>query len=524
MKTIISILLLITLISCSSRATNFTVKDGILIESITIISTDETGTIEKYLGYILIDQSEIVFCGKEEPNVKGKLKIINGKGKYAIPGLIDSHVHLNNIAGINFRQRKANEELVNDYFDRLPRNFLYFGYTSLIDVDNYAPNTIERLRDIRIRPEIYTCAQKVQVMDDFEMVMNESPQNERYETPFLYDNYNENIKIPDSINLGLHTPSSLISQITQKDNICVKTLYEDAASGLPQVWEVPTLEIMNELVTEAHAKDLPVIMHATSYEGQLFAVNAGVDVIAHAMWNWTSNPEDYLNTNLPETHKELLLDISNKRIGYQPTFRVILAEKDILDNTFKDSPILKLLYTPRYIDWLQSEDAQWSRDKILARPKFLEKMNPEFFNPIRSQFNSDEEMIDKLYKSYELKIQKVVSLLAENNANLLFSTDNGAMNMYTHPPGYNGYLEMQHWFDAGVPLKQIFKAATYNNAKEFDLINSVGTLSIGKTANILILNSNPFETIEAYNDIQFVLMNGELIEREKLTSKYDGTN
>jgi imidazolonepropionase-like amidohydrolase len=83
---------------------------------------------------------------------------------------------------------------------------------------------------------------------------------------------------------------------------------------------------------------------------------------------------------------------------------------------------------------------------------------------------------------------------------------------------------MQHWFDAGVPLKQIFKAATYNNAKEFDLINSVGTISIGKTANILILNSNPFETIEAYNDIQFVLMNGKLIEREKLTSKYDGTN
>ena len=524
MKKLISILLLIILISCNSSNNNFTVKDGILIENVTIISTDETGTIENYLGYILIDQSEIIFCGKKEPNVKGNLKTLDGQGKYATPGLIDSHVHLNNIAGINFRQRRSNEKLVEEYFDRLPRNFLYFGYTTLIDVDNYAPNTIEKLKDIRIRPEIYTCAQKVQVMDDFEMVMNESAQNERYDTPFLHDRYNENIKFPDSIDLELHTASSLISQITQEDNICIKTLYEDAASGLPQVWEVPTLEIMNELVMEAHAKDLPVIMHATSYEGQLFSVNAGVDVIAHAMWNWTANPEDYLNTNLPETHKELLLDISNKRIGYQPTFRVILAEKDILDNTFKDAPILKLLYTPRYIDWLQSEDAQWSRNRILARPKFLEKINPYFFIPIRSQFSSDEEMFDKLYKSYELKIQKVVSLLAENNANLLFGTDNGAMNMYTHPPGYNGYLEMQHWFDAGVPLKQIFKAATYNNAKEFNLINSVGTLGIGKAANILILNSNPFESIEAYNDIQFVIINGELIEREKLTSKYDENN
>ena len=524
MKKLFSILMLINLISCNSSYDNFTVSDGILIENITIISINESGTIENYVGHILIDNSEIIFCGQKKPKVKGNLTILNGQGKYATPGLIDSHVHLNNIAGINFRQRRSNEKLVEEYFDRLPRNFLYFGYTTIIDVDNYAPNTIEKLKAIRIRPEIYTCAQKVQVMDDFEMVMNESAQNERYETPFLYDRYNENIKFPDSINLELHTASSLISQITQEDNICIKTLYEDASSGLAQVWEVPTLDIMNELVTEAHAKNLPVIMHATSYEGQVFAVNAGVDVIAHAMWNWTANPEEFLNTNLPETHKELLLEIASKHIGYQPTFRVILAEKDILDNTFKDAPILKLLYTPSYIYWLQSEEAQWSRNRILARPKFLEKMNPGFFVPIRSQFNSDEEMFENLYKSYETKIQKVVSLLAENNANLLFSTDNGAMNMYTHPPGYNGYLEMQHWFDAGVTLKQIFKAATFSNAKQFDLISSVGTLSTGKSANILILNSNPLETIEAYNDIEFVLIKGALIEREKLTSKYNGTN
>ena len=523
MKKLILILILIILISCNS-SNNFTVTDGILIENVTIISANETGTVENYVGYILIDQSEIIFCGGKEPKVKGNIKILDGEGKYATPGLIDSHVHLNNVAGINFRQRRSNEKLVEEYFDRLPKNFLYFGYTSLIDVDNYAPNTIKSLKEVRVRPEIYTCAQKVQVMDDFEMVMNESPQNERYEMPFLYDRFNENIKYPDSIDLTLHTASNLVSQITQEDNICIKTLYEDASSGLPQFWEVPSSEIMKELVTEAHAEDLPVIMHATSYEGQKFAVTTGVDVIAHAMWNWTANPEEFLNTNLPGTHKKLLLEIANKHIGYQPTFRVILAEKDILDNTFKDDSILKLLYTSSYLDWLQSEDAQWSRNKILARPKFLEKMNPEFFVPIRSQFSSDEEMFDKLYKSYELKIQKVVKLLAENNANLLFSTDNGAMNMHTHPPGYNGYLEMQHWFDAGVSLKQIFKAATYNNAKEFDLINSIGTLSSSKTANILILNSNPLERVEAYNDIQYVLINGELIEREMLTSKYDENN
>lgn len=519
MKKLSILFLFAILISCKTSKESFVVSNGILIENATIISTDEKGTLGINKGFVLINSSKILFSGKKKPNVKGSFNIIDGDGKYIIPGLIDSHVHLNNIAGINFRQRESEELLVLDYFERLPKNFLYFGYTTLIDVDNYAPNTINNLKKATIRPEIYTCAKKVQVMDDFEMVINEYPQKERYELPFLYDRYNPNIQLPDSINTEKHTPKSLISEIALVDNICVKTLYEDASSGFKQVWEVPTAKIMEELVAEAHKNGLPVIMHATSFEGQRFAVETGIDIIAHTMWNWTAVPEDYLNTDLPETHKTLLLEIAAKNIGYQPTFRVILAEREILDDTFKNDKTLQNLYYPNYLEWLQTKDAQWSKNRILARPKFLEQMNPDFFTPIRSQFNSDEAMFEALYNSFEIKIQKVVKLLSENNANLLFSTDNGAMNMYTHPPGYNGFLEMKHWVEAGVPLKQIFKAATFNNAKEFGLIENIGTIHKNKTANILILNTNPLQTIEAYNDIEYVVINGKVLNRSSLSAK-----
>ena len=520
MKTPLFLLGFFILCACQTSKENYVVSNGILIENVTIISTNENGNIENYTGNILTDHNKIVYSGEAVPSIKGIFKTIDGKGKYAIPGLIDSHVHLNNIAGINFRQRSVNEILVKEYFDRLPKNFLYFGYTTLIDVDNHAPNLTDRLKKARLGPEIYTCPKKVSVMDDFEMVMNQTPQAERYEWGFLHDKYNEDITYPDSLDLEKHSVSHYISNAVQENNICIKTLYEDASSGLMQTWELPSSQIMRDLVAEAHKEGLTVIMHAPSFEGQNFALNNGVDVIAHAMWNWTANPEEYFNTELPETHKKLLVDIANKQIGYQPTIRVILAEKDILDNTFKDDETLQSLYTTNYLNWLQSEDAQWSRKKILARPEFLKRMNPDFFNPIRSHFSSDEEMFEVLYKSMELKIQKVVKLLSENNANFLFSTDNGAMNMHTHPPGYNGYLEMQHWTEAGIPLEQIFKAATYNNAKEFGLIDSIGTISSGKTANIIILNSNPLRTIEAYNDIQYVLIKGEVIDREKLSAKY----
>ena len=88
--------------------------------------------------------------------------------------------------------------------------------------------------------------------------------------------------------------------------------------------------------------------------------------------------------------------------------------------------------------------------------------------------------------------------------------------MYTLPPGLNGYLEMKHWTSAGVPLDRIFMAATYNNAKAFDLLDQIGTLKTGKTANVLLLNSNPLESLDAYNDISLIINKGVALNREEL--------
>lgn len=65
------------------------------------------------------------------------------------------------------------------------------------------------------------------------------------------------------------------------------------------------------------------------------------------------------------------------------------------------------------------------------------------------------------------------------------------MDLGTAVSGLNGYLEMKHWIDAGISLEQLLKAATYNDAKTFNLLDSIGSIEAGKKANLLILNSNP---------------------------------
>lgn len=511
-----TLLALTFIVSCQPRKTEVFVENGILIENVTIISADALGSIVSQNSNVVIDQGYIKAISNSKPKLEGEYATVDGNGKFLIPGLIDSHVHLNNIAGINPSERNENPDLVTHYFERLPLNFLYYGYTSLVDVDNYAPEMINNLKSVAIGPDIYTCGAKVQIMNDFEMVMNETPKKERLQLPFLFDSYNSP-KVPDSIDLKKHSPKFLVNKIYSEGNQCIKVLYEDASSGLPELWDKPSKQIIRDLVSEAHKRQLPVLLHAPSFEGQGFALDTEVDIIAHAMWNWTDDPNKFLNTDLPETHYKLLLEIAKRQVGYQPTFRVLLAEADILEQKFIDEQPLAKLYSKSFIEYLKHHSAVKAKNRILFRLSFLEKINPDFIRPIRKKFDSSQQLFDSLYSSYKTKMEKVVQVISKNGGNLLFGTDNGAMNMYTHPPGLNGFLEMKHWSDAGIPLEQIFLSATYNNATEFNLLDHKGTIEVGKEATLLLLNENPLKDIEAYDRIESVIIKGKVIQRETLS-------
>jgi imidazolonepropionase-like amidohydrolase len=112
----------------------------------------------------------------------------------------------------------------------------------------------------------------------------------------------------------------------------------------------------------------------------------------------------------------------------------------------------------------------------------------------------------------------VAKFLADHDANLLFGTDGVAMNMATNPPGYNGFLEMQHWVKAGISLEKIFIAATCNNANAFHLDDKYGTIEKDKIANLVLLNEDPLQDISAYNQIDAVIVHGKYYSRNTLSA------
>jgi imidazolonepropionase-like amidohydrolase len=101
---------------------------------------------------------------------------------------------------------------------------------------------------------------------------------------------------------------------------------------------------------------------------------------------------------------------------------------------------------------------------------------------------------------------------------LLFGTDTPSAPTYANPPGLNGWLEMNNYVAAGVTPTQIFQAATLSNAKALKLDREIGTVEVGKRANLLLLRQDPTKTIQAYRGIQKVILGGRLLTPAELAA------
>jgi imidazolonepropionase-like amidohydrolase len=71
---------------------------------------------------------------------------------------------------------------------------------------------------------------------------------------------------------------------------------------------------------------------------------------------------------------------------------------------------------------------------------------------------------------------------------------------------------------AGISLQAIFEAATLNNARLLKLDRHYGTVSMGKVANLLLLNKNPLLSSDAWGQIEQVILHGKVFERAQFAA------
>ncbi len=463
----------------------------LVITNANIINPDKKIVARK--GNIVIHNDRILKVDYSQGEIPSNAVIFNAKGKYVIPGLIDSHNHVDTVLGLNEEQYYSHPDLVAEYRKQLPRSYLYFGYTTVIDLVSSDQNAIHSFTASSVHPDLYTCGGGIMIANGYPM--SEFPQPVRYA---MFPNYvyepSQTTSLPKDTDIKIHTPEAIIKRIVKSRAVCVKIFYEPGF-GADKNLPLPALATVKKIIQLAHQRHLPVLMHANSYQAQEFALSSGADIFAHGLWNW--GKFDKLSV-LPLKIQHLLGDIVDQHLGYQPTMQVVKGLSALIDPQFLDNPELSHVVPRSLLSWYRTREGQWYEELLFGKfPKSL---------------------IERRLKLKESQLKLVVDYLRKSHANLLFGTDTPSGPTYGNPPGYNGYMEMRDWYDANVPLSEILLAATMRNAKFFHLDKDYGSISPGKFANLVILKKNPLHDINAYNSIASVVIHGQIYKRSEFSA------
>jgi len=434
--------------------------------------------------HVLIDGDRIAAVTPTAPADIAEAAVVHAEGRYLIPGLMDSHVHLTGIPAIPYPMRAQHPDLVEAYLRQVPRSFLRYGYTTVVDLIVTDPRPLQTMRAAPTHPDIYDCGGALPVPNGYPS--QNAPTEYRFRLfPNTVVDPAHTETFPASEDPTAHTPRAAVERILKGGGICVKTFFE-RGFGRDRNLPVPSADLMREIVAAAAAARVPVLLHATSLEAQTFGLESGISIFAHGLWNWSPYAG---GESMPAEVQAVLDRVVEHSIGYQATLQVIAGLQLLYDPGYLDRPDIRRVIPPALLTWYRSDEAQWyKRDLAQGAPDTV------------------------MWERYGAALQRgsrVVKYLAQHHARFLFGTDTPSGLTIGNLPGLNGYLEMQRLVDAGVGLRQLLEAATLSNAKAFGLDGQIGTVQPGKRANLVLLGSSPLESVQAYDSIQAIWVGGQ---------------
>jgi imidazolonepropionase-like amidohydrolase len=462
------------------------------ITDVTIVSPERLDRVQT--GSVLIEDGRIVRVERRRGTKKpAGAMAVSGKGQFLIPGLIDSHVHLAFIPGMGFDQVAGKPAMIRAYYKQLPRSYLYYGYTTVVDLAVTERQVLEDFRQAPLHPDLYSCGEPLVFANGYPMSF--APPELRFElfSNFIYDPEQAS-SIPSEYKPEGHTPAADVARVKGEGGICVKTFFE-RGFGRQKNLPVMSSDVLAEVREAATQEGLVLIMHANSFEAQEFAVDGDVDVIAHGMWHWGDLDKE---TELPEEIRQLLDRIVEKKIGYQATFQVLEGERVYFEPDYLGSEAIRKVVPEEMVAWFNSPEGKRFKKELV------------------DDDTPDAVMAQRYDKGPLRRERQMVAYLASKDANFLFGTDTPSGPTYGNLPGLNGYLEMEQLRRAGLSLAQIFKAATIGNAREFKIDSQLGTIEKGKIANLVLLRKSPLESVDAYDSIVTIWVHGTAVSRDSL--------
>jgi imidazolonepropionase-like amidohydrolase len=468
----------------------------IWVRDVTLVSLERQMPLPH--AHVVVRDGRILLAGTTAPQTGGDgVTIVAGDGKYLAPGLIDGHVHLGGVPGMRPEDESAAPELVQTYYRQLPRSYLYFGFTAVVDLNVVDRPLVERIRATELGPAVFDCGNALALANGYPMVY--MPMAERFARypNFLYDP-RQSASIPSTYSAADHTPEAAVARVAAGGGRCVKAFYESGFGEFRGKLPVPTPEMMRRVREATRRHGLPLLLHANSIDAHRFATSVEADAVVHGLWNWNGAVAD---STLPDAVRNVVDAERERGVGMMPTARVIGGLGDLFNAQFLEDQQVRHVVPAGLRAWYQSESGRWFAREMA---KDFSGLPPEF--------------VRKIFRDVQARGERAAAHFAREGGRIVFGSDTPSAPTYANPPGYNGYLELRALEAAGLSPRQLLAAATVENARLFGLAADYGTIERGKIASLLLLRENPLVSTAAFDSIDTVIVRGRIVPRTTLSA------
>jgi len=386
-------------------------------------------------------------------------RVVDVTGKWLIPGLIDSHIHFFQSAGlytrpdiVDLRHVRPYEEEAAAIQERLPgtfRRWLASGVTAVVDVGGPFFNF-----DIRREAAKTALAPRVAVAGPLVSTVNR-PQ----------------LDIGDPPIIGMETPEAARAlvrrQLARRPDLIKIWFIVRPERGL-----AATIDIVRATIDEAHRGGVRVAVHATELETARASVEAGAEILVHSVHDRVVDPA-------------FVALLAERKVIYSPTLTVMQGYAEVLAGETKLTDLERRYGDPKVV-------ASWGELAAAGTVSGLDKLRAR-----REQWEArDPIMRDNLLTLHRAGVRVAAGTDAGNIGTL-------------HGPSF--HHELGQMAAAGMSARDVLLSATSGAARVFAAEPEIGTLEPGKLADLLVLDADPLTSVANLQRIHRVVKGGVVL-------------
>ncbi|KFF21541.1 amidohydrolase family protein [Chryseobacterium sp. JM1] len=436
-KYLLTALLLFTIILKAQKNN----KQAVMaIKNVNIITMSSDKKIIKNATLVIKDNKIFSINGV----IPQSAKMIDGKGKWLIPGLIDIHVH--GVADINFGASYPTEGdtfLVDNQDMMMP--YVVNGVTTIFDLNSRVENFAQRNEIIKgkiIGPRMALAA--------------------------LINGGNGSGRIANTPSDGRQTV-----RIAKAEG------YE-----FIKVYSELNVETFKAIVDEAKKQGMKVVGHIPdAFKGRTEeAFVPGFDMVAHAE-ELAKQSENYSDEDI----QKFVRLVKDNGTWLSPTLIVIKR----IEEQARSLDIIPKLEGFRYIHPLM-------QNKWMTSNQYHDKSSPEFI-----------AYLDKMIAFNN----RLVKAFKEAGIPIVAGTDSGCSGVVW---GYSLHDEIELLVKAGLTPEEALNSSTKLSATWLGIDDKIGTVEVGKLADLVLLDANPLDDIRNTRKISDVFFNGQWVSKKKM--------